>query len=150
MLMHAIAHGRCTDTVRLRQSTLEVDSGRKIPCRTGDSNPRQYCAWLFSRTLYQLSYSGPFPVFVQRVNRTQTYFGVVYIHISRQKEPMSTHCRNFSLHRTRNSVSVRNCSTSVFSYVYKQPDLFVPVLIPAPPATVQISVGKGIGAEEAV
>ena len=25
-------------------------------CQTGDSNPHQYCAWLFSRTLYQLSY----------------------------------------------------------------------------------------------
>ena len=41
------------DTV---ESALEVDSGEKIPCRTGDSNPRQYCAWLFSRTLYQLSF----------------------------------------------------------------------------------------------
>ena len=58
MLMHAIAHGVCTDTVR--ESALVVDSGRKIPCRTGDSNPRQYCAWLFSRTLYQLNYSRPF------------------------------------------------------------------------------------------
>ena len=58
MLMHAIAHGGCTDTVR--QSALKGDSGRKIPCRTGDSNPRQYCAWLFSRTLYQLSYPGSF------------------------------------------------------------------------------------------
>ena len=28
----------CTDTVR--ESALNVDSGRKIPCRTGDSNPR--------------------------------------------------------------------------------------------------------------
>ena len=54
MLMHAIAHGGCTDTVR--QSALEVDSGRTIPCLTGDSNPHQYCVWLFSRTLYQLSY----------------------------------------------------------------------------------------------
>ena len=52
MLMHAIAHGSFTDTVRV---LLEADSGRKIPCRTGDSNPRQYCAWLLSRTLYQLS-----------------------------------------------------------------------------------------------
>ena len=26
-------------------------------CRTWDSNPRQYCAWLFNRTLYQLSHS---------------------------------------------------------------------------------------------
>ena len=57
MLMHAIAHGGCTDTVR--ESALKVDSGRKIPCRTGDSNPRQYCAWLFSQTLYQLRYSLP-------------------------------------------------------------------------------------------
>ena len=31
---------------------------RKIPCRTGDSNPRLYCARLFSRTLYQLNYFG--------------------------------------------------------------------------------------------
>ena len=46
MLIHAIAQGGCTDTVR--QSALEVDSGRKIPCRTGDSNPRQYYAWLFT------------------------------------------------------------------------------------------------------
>ena len=29
---------------RKRESALEVDSGRNIPCRTGDSNPRQYCA----------------------------------------------------------------------------------------------------------
>ena len=48
ILMHAIAHGGCTDTER--ESALKVDSGRKIPCRTGDSNPRQYCAWLFNRT----------------------------------------------------------------------------------------------------
>ena len=54
MLLHAIAHGGCTDTVR--ESALEADSGRKIPCRTVDSNPRQYCAWLFSRTLYPLSF----------------------------------------------------------------------------------------------
>ena len=53
MLLHAIAHGGCSDTVR--QSALEADSGRKISCRTGDSNPQQYCAWLFSRTLCQLS-----------------------------------------------------------------------------------------------
>ena len=36
-----------------------VCSGRKIACRGGDSNPRQYCAWLFSQTLYQLSYRRP-------------------------------------------------------------------------------------------
>ena len=45
MSMHAIAHGGCTDTVR--ESAPEADSGRKIPYRTGDSNPRQYCAWRF-------------------------------------------------------------------------------------------------------
>ena len=49
MLMHAIAHGGCSDTVR--KSALEVDSGRKIPCRTGGSNPCQYSAWIFSGTL---------------------------------------------------------------------------------------------------
>ena len=50
MLMHAVAHGGCTDTVR--KSALEVGYGRKFPCHTGDSNPRQCCAWLFSWTLY--------------------------------------------------------------------------------------------------
>ena len=53
MLMNAIAHRGCTDTVR--ESALKADSGRKIPCRTGDSNPQQYCAWLFSPTVYQVS-----------------------------------------------------------------------------------------------
>ena len=38
------------------ESALETDSGRKMPCRTRDLNPHQYCAWLFSRMLYQLSY----------------------------------------------------------------------------------------------
>ena len=54
MLMHAIAHGVCPDAVR--ESSLVVDSGRKIPCCTRDSNPCQQWALLFSRTLYQLSY----------------------------------------------------------------------------------------------
>ena len=49
--MHAIAHGECTDTVE--ESTLKVDSGRKIPCRTGESNLRRRRA---GPTLYQLSY----------------------------------------------------------------------------------------------
>ena len=44
-----------TDAVR-ESDALEVYSERKIPCRNGDSNKRQYCAWLFSRTFYQLSY----------------------------------------------------------------------------------------------
>ena len=34
-----------------------IDSRRKIPCRTVDSNPRQYRAWLFSPTLHQLGYT---------------------------------------------------------------------------------------------
>ena len=43
----------------VRESALKVDSERKIPWRTGDWNPRQYCAWLFSRTGYQLNYPRP-------------------------------------------------------------------------------------------
>ena len=39
------AHGECMDTVR--ESALEADLGRKIPCHTGDSNPHQYCGWFF-------------------------------------------------------------------------------------------------------
>ena len=42
--------GGCTDTVR--ESVLEVDSGRKIPCGTRDSNPHQHCLRLFSQTLH--------------------------------------------------------------------------------------------------
>ena len=38
MLMHVIAHGGCTDTVR--ESALKADSGRKkIPCRTRGLEP---------------------------------------------------------------------------------------------------------------
>ena len=32
----------CTDTIR--ESALKVDSGRKIPCGTGELNLRQQCA----------------------------------------------------------------------------------------------------------
>ena len=49
--------GGCADTVR--ESALEADSGRKIPCCTGDLNLCQYCAWLFSWTLYHLNCSHP-------------------------------------------------------------------------------------------
>ena len=49
------AQSGCLDTIS--ESALKVDSGRKIPCRSGDSNLHQYCIWLFSWTLYQLSYS---------------------------------------------------------------------------------------------
>ena len=34
----------------------KVCTGRKIPCHACDSNLHQYCTWLFSQTLYQLSY----------------------------------------------------------------------------------------------
>ena len=54
MSMHSFVHVGCTHTVR--ESALEVDSGRKIPCRTWDSNPRQCFACLFGPTFYQLSY----------------------------------------------------------------------------------------------
>ena len=46
MLMHVILHRGSTDTVR--ESALQVDSERKIPC-----------TWFFSRMLYKLSYSAP-------------------------------------------------------------------------------------------
>ena len=42
----------CMDT-RKRESALKVDSGRKIPRRTGESNLRW---WRAGPTLYQLSY----------------------------------------------------------------------------------------------
>ena len=51
MLMQAIVHGGCMDTVR--ESALKVDSGRKMPCRTGESNLRQRRA---GPMLYPLSY----------------------------------------------------------------------------------------------
>ena len=41
----------CTNTVR--ESALKTDFGRKVPCRTEESNLRQHRA---SPTLYQLSY----------------------------------------------------------------------------------------------
>ena len=46
----------CTDTVE--ESALKVDSGRKIPCRTGESKLRRQRAGLM---LYQLSYI-PIPI----------------------------------------------------------------------------------------
>ena len=46
MLIHAIAHGGCTNIVR--KSALEVDSGRKnLFRRRGDSNPHQYFHLVF-------------------------------------------------------------------------------------------------------
>ena len=65
-LMRATAHGGCTDTVR--EAALKVDSGRKIPCRTGESNLRQRRAGL---TLDQLSYI-PAPLYlVERWTRNR-------------------------------------------------------------------------------
>ena len=44
----------CADTER--ESALKDDYGiSKLPCLTGESNPRQYCAWPFGPTLYPLS-----------------------------------------------------------------------------------------------
>ena len=41
----------CMDTVR--ESALKVDSGRKIPCHTGELNLHRQCA---GTMLYQLGY----------------------------------------------------------------------------------------------
>ena len=38
------------------RAALKADSGPRIPCRTGESNPRQYCAWQFAPMLYQLGH----------------------------------------------------------------------------------------------
>ena len=57
MLMHAIAHGACTDTER--ESALKVDSGRKIPCRTGDSNLHQPTACRSDTLLTELLHPRP-------------------------------------------------------------------------------------------
>ena len=40
----------------MRESALKVDSGRKLPCCTRESNLRQ---WRASPMIYQLSYSPP-------------------------------------------------------------------------------------------
>ena len=53
--MHATAHGGCTNTSR--KSALKTDSGGKIPCRTGESNPRQCDACFFSPVLYDLRFA---------------------------------------------------------------------------------------------
>ena len=50
--MRAIARGGILRT-HVRESALKVDTGRKIPCRTGESNLRERRA---GPTLYQLSY----------------------------------------------------------------------------------------------
>ena len=67
MLMHAIAHGGVRTHVE--ESALKVDSGRKIPCRTGESNLRRRRA---GPMLYQLSYI-PTPVFDTLLMMTVTW-----------------------------------------------------------------------------
>ena len=58
MVMHAIAHGGCTDTVR--GSALEADSGRKIVfAAPGTRTLLNITPGFFSQTLYPLSYPGP-------------------------------------------------------------------------------------------
>ena len=43
----------CTDTVLVRETALKIDSWRKIPCRSGESNLRQRHA---DPALHELSY----------------------------------------------------------------------------------------------
>ena len=57
----------CTDTVM--DSALKVDSGRKIPCRTRESNVRRLCA---GPMLYQLSF---IPTLM--ISRKKSTLGVV-------------------------------------------------------------------------
>ena len=64
-LMHTITHGGCTNIVR--KSNLKADSGRN-PCRTRESNPRQYGAWLFGSVLQQLN--GPTLICTKHMSRT--------------------------------------------------------------------------------
>ena len=78
MLLRAIAHGGCTDTVR--ESALGDNSGRKIPCRNADSNPRQYCAWPFlsDALLTELS---PTSSALFRVIRHTRHTGQTFVHL---------------------------------------------------------------------
>ena len=53
----------CNCTRRLYRHCMRVCTGswlrEKNPCHTRDSNLRQFCSWLFNRTLFQLSYICP-------------------------------------------------------------------------------------------
>ena len=42
-------HRSLGNTSAVRQSALKMDSGRKVPCHTRESNWRQHCAWPFSQ-----------------------------------------------------------------------------------------------------
>ena len=56
IVMHAIARRSCTNTIRV--CALDVDSGRKkFPCCSRDSNPRQYCIWLFGMLIWRFFFS---------------------------------------------------------------------------------------------
>ena len=47
----------------IRQSALEVDFGRKIPCRTVTSNQCQYCTWLFTISVrHSTNWAVPIPI----------------------------------------------------------------------------------------
>ena len=59
MLRHAINGCIQGLNISVREPALKADSGRNISCRTGDSNPLQYCAWPLSQTLYQMSCPRP-------------------------------------------------------------------------------------------
>ena len=52
-IVRVIAHGGCTNTVR--EFALTVDSGRENLCRSGESEMREYRAWLFSRRVWGLN-----------------------------------------------------------------------------------------------
>ena len=51
-----------------RRSALKVDSGRKIPGCTRESNPHKYCAWFCGLMLYQMSYPTP-NTWIKRVKK---------------------------------------------------------------------------------
>ena len=53
MLMHLIAHGGGRGGRTPKESALNVDSGKKIPCRTGESN---LCQRRDGPMLYKLSH----------------------------------------------------------------------------------------------
>ena len=58
MLIHAIAHGGCINTVR--ESALKVDSGSKTLAVIGTGTHISFVPWLFSQMLCQLSC--PYPL----------------------------------------------------------------------------------------
>ena len=60
--LHASLHQddkTCMHHSTVREFALKVDSGRKIPYLTRESNPRQYCVWLLGSMLYPLSDPAP-------------------------------------------------------------------------------------------